>query len=314
MALDSQNWKREYHKSRAEVEALKAELEELRESSNTNAENSTVTNELAALRADVNSLIELVKILAVNQMSANIALEMITSQNKTAPAEIPPVENPAPEPVEEKPVEVPSYEEKPVEVSSYENENDDDESEEDEVFEKVREVLAYQLGIDEYEIEDIWWAGFDVYSDDFQDAMSELADYYGIEIPYDDYTDFSDVDDIVTYIKNYDENDYEDNSYYSSSSYGSNTDNHDARTVTTIENRTGIHARPASLFVQTASKFRSNIQISAKGKTVDAKSILMIMSMGLTRGTEITITADGPDAFDAVYTLRKLVDDKFGED
>ena len=277
MALDSQNWKREYHKSRAEVEALKAELEELRESAPGNAENSTVTNELAALRADVNSLIELVKILAVNQMSTNIALEMITSQNKTAPAEIPPVENPAPEPVEEKPVEVPSYEEKPVEVSSYENENDDDESEEDEVFEKVREVLAYQLGIDEYEIEDIWWAGFDVYSDDFQDAMSELADYYGIEIPYDDYTDFSDVDDIVTYIKNYDEDDYEDNSYYSS--YESKSNGTKARTDTVIENRQGIHARPASLFVQTASKFRSNIQISAKGKTVDAKSILMIMSM-----------------------------------
>ncbi|MBQ9487206.1 MAG: HPr family phosphocarrier protein, partial [Selenomonadaceae bacterium] len=57
-----------------------------------------------------------------------------------------------------------------------------------------------------------------------------------------------------------------------------------------ILNRTGIHARPASVFVQTASKFKSKVQIKAKGKTVDAKSILMIMSMGLTKGTEITLS------------------------
>ena len=84
--------------------------------------------------------------------------------------------------------------------------------------------------------------------------------------------------------------------------------------TTTIENKTGIHARPASVFVQTASKFKSKVQIKAKGKIVDAKSILMIMSMGLTKGTEITIRAEGPDAYDAVYSLIKLVADKFGEE
>lgn len=42
----------------------------------------------------------------------------------------------------------------------------------------------------------------------------------------------------------------------------------------TIENKTGIHARPASIFVQTATKFKSKIQLQAKGKTIDAKSIL----------------------------------------
>ena len=83
---------------------------------------------------------------------------------------------------------------------------------------------------------------------------------------------------------------------------------------TIILNKTGIHARPASVFVQTASKFRSKVQIKAKGKTVDAKSILMIMSMGLTRGTEITIRAEGSDAYDAVTTLINLVEDKFGEE
>lgn len=84
--------------------------------------------------------------------------------------------------------------------------------------------------------------------------------------------------------------------------------------TTTIENKTGIHARPASVFVQTASKFKSKVQIKAKGKTVDAKSILMIMSMGLTKGTEITLSADGPDEAEAVAALKKLVDDKFGEE
>ncbi|MBR3961156.1 MAG: HPr family phosphocarrier protein, partial [Clostridia bacterium] len=75
----------------------------------------------------------------------------------------------------------------------------------------------------------------------------------------------------------------------------------------------GIHARPSSIFVQKASSFRSKIQIRAKGKTVDAKSILMIMSMGLSKGTEITICADGPDAKEAVEALKELVDSKFGE-
>ena len=84
--------------------------------------------------------------------------------------------------------------------------------------------------------------------------------------------------------------------------------------TTTIENKTGIHARPASVFVQKASSFKSKVQLKAKGKTVDAKSILMIMSMGLVKGTEITICADGPDEAEAVAALKKLVDDKFGED
>ena len=84
--------------------------------------------------------------------------------------------------------------------------------------------------------------------------------------------------------------------------------------TTTIENRAGMHARPASLFVQTASKFKSKIQIRAKGKTVDARSILMIMSMGLVKGTEITISADGYDEEEAVVTLRDLIDARFGEE
>ena len=93
----------------------------------------------------------------------------------------------------------------------------------------------------------------------------------------------------------------------------SNTSSTYAEATTTIENAVGIHARPASIMGQKACSFKSKIKIKAKGKTVDAKSILMIMSMGLTKGTEITICADGPDAQEAVKALKELVDSRFGE-
>ncbi|MDQ0203258.1 HPr family phosphocarrier protein [Pectinatus haikarae] len=82
----------------------------------------------------------------------------------------------------------------------------------------------------------------------------------------------------------------------------------------TIENKTGLHARPASMFVQTANKFKAKIKLTAKGKTVDAKSILMIMSLGLQQGTDVTISADGEDAQAALDALTDLVKSKFGED
>lgn len=82
----------------------------------------------------------------------------------------------------------------------------------------------------------------------------------------------------------------------------------------TIENKTGIHARPASVFVQTATKFKSKVQLKAKGKTADAKSILMLMSLGLAKGTEVTIVADGPDEDEAIKALSGLIESKFGEE
>lgn len=81
-----------------------------------------------------------------------------------------------------------------------------------------------------------------------------------------------------------------------------------------VTNKSGIHARPASVFVQTAAKFKSKVTVTAKGKTVDAKSILMIMSMGLAKDTEIVIKAEGEDASTAVKALVELVQAKFGEE
>ena len=86
-----------------------------------------------------------------------------------------------------------------------------------------------------------------------------------------------------------------------------------ARAATTIINSKGVHARPASVFVHTASKFRSKIRLEARGKSVDAKSILMVLSMGLTKGTDVTITAVGYDARQAVTELVALIDSGFGE-
>lgn len=88
-----------------------------------------------------------------------------------------------------------------------------------------------------------------------------------------------------------------------------------AKATTTIINREGIHVRQASIFVRTALKFRSKIRLEVCGRSVDAKSILMFMSLGLmyVYGTDVTITADGSDARQAVTELVALIDSGFGE-
>ena len=84
--------------------------------------------------------------------------------------------------------------------------------------------------------------------------------------------------------------------------------------MTMIRNRQGIHARPASIFVEMACSFHSKIQLrKANGKTVDAKSILMVMSLGLNYCDQVTILAEGSDARQAVNELRDLIDSGFDE-
>ncbi|MBR4903317.1 MAG: HPr family phosphocarrier protein [Selenomonadaceae bacterium] len=80
----------------------------------------------------------------------------------------------------------------------------------------------------------------------------------------------------------------------------------------TVRNRTGIAEIPASMLALKASSFKSKIWLKAKGKIVDAKSIFMIMSLGLVKGVEITIVAEGSDAQEAVKALIEIVDNKFG--
>lgn len=84
---------------------------------------------------------------------------------------------------------------------------------------------------------------------------------------------------------------------------------------TTIINQTGLHARPASEFVSAATKFKSKITIKRIGsdKEANVKSIVFVLSLGLTKGTAVEISASGEDEAQAVDTLVALIESGFGE-
>lgn len=75
-----------------------------------------------------------------------------------------------------------------------------------------------------------------------------------------------------------------------------------------ITNKTGLHARPAAQFVQKAGKFDSKIEIIFEEKEVNAKSIMGVMSLGVGKGNEITVRADGEDAQEAVKELVEFIE------
>ena len=81
----------------------------------------------------------------------------------------------------------------------------------------------------------------------------------------------------------------------------------------TITNETGLHARPASVFVSTAAKFKSEIKLQKGEKQINAKSIMGVLSLGITKGTDIIISAQGPDEEDAVCSLVELARSNFNE-
>ena len=74
-----------------------------------------------------------------------------------------------------------------------------------------------------------------------------------------------------------------------------------------IKNETGLHARPAALFVQTAGKFISNIKVKKDSKEADAKSIMGIMALGVSKGDEIEIITRGEDEKEALEALVDLL-------
>lgn len=80
-----------------------------------------------------------------------------------------------------------------------------------------------------------------------------------------------------------------------------------------VSNPTGLHARPAALFVQTAGKFTSHIWIAKGDKKVNAKSIMGLMSLAVSCGTEVIIGADGEDEHLAVKELIDLITSGFRE-
>lgn len=81
-----------------------------------------------------------------------------------------------------------------------------------------------------------------------------------------------------------------------------------------IENKAGLHARPAALFAQKCSAFTSKIMILKDGKSANAKSIISIMGLGVKQGETIVLKIDGADADEAAAVLQKIVADKFGEE
>jgi len=89
----------------------------------------------------------------------------------------------------------------------------------------------------------------------------------------------------------------------------------DEQLVSTVEiqNTLGLHARPSASFVRTATEFKSDIFVEKDNVKVNGKSIMGLLTLAAGQGTKLTITAEGPDAGDALKKLECLVNNKFGE-
>lgn len=80
-----------------------------------------------------------------------------------------------------------------------------------------------------------------------------------------------------------------------------------------LKNETGLHARPASMFISEACKYVSDIKIIKDGKEYNGKSIISVLSMGAGKGDRVTILARGQDEKEAVDGLVELIENGFGE-
>ena len=80
-----------------------------------------------------------------------------------------------------------------------------------------------------------------------------------------------------------------------------------------VNNEVGLHARPATFFIQKANEFKSTMMVEKDERKVNAKSLLGVLSLGITKGTSILITAEGPDEEEAVNALCDLIASNFGE-
>ena len=81
----------------------------------------------------------------------------------------------------------------------------------------------------------------------------------------------------------------------------------------TIKNNVGLHARPATFFIQKANSYRSSIWVEREDRRVNAKSLLGVLSLGIVKGMTITLIADGPDEQDALAGLSALIDAGFAD-
>lgn len=80
-----------------------------------------------------------------------------------------------------------------------------------------------------------------------------------------------------------------------------------------VQNQIGLHARPATFFIQKANEYKSTVWVIKEDRKMNAKSLLGVLSLGITRGTNITIVAEGADEELAVNGLVNLINSNFGE-
>ena len=81
----------------------------------------------------------------------------------------------------------------------------------------------------------------------------------------------------------------------------------------TVTNEVGLHAKPATYFIQKANEFKCGIWVEKDERRVNAKSLLGVLSLGIAQGSVITVIADGADEKQAIAALQELADNNFGE-
>lgn len=81
----------------------------------------------------------------------------------------------------------------------------------------------------------------------------------------------------------------------------------------TVNNQVGLHARPATFFIQKANEFKSSVWLEKDDRKVNAKSLLGVLSLGIVKGATMDIGADGPDEKQAVTALEELIETNFKE-
>ena len=81
----------------------------------------------------------------------------------------------------------------------------------------------------------------------------------------------------------------------------------------TVKNQVGLHARPATFFIQKANEYKASVWVEKNERKVNAKSLLGVLSLGITKGTEIKLIADGADEEDAVNGLIELISSDFSD-
>ncbi|MEJ6949515.1 HPr family phosphocarrier protein [Natronospora cellulosivora (SeqCode)] len=80
-----------------------------------------------------------------------------------------------------------------------------------------------------------------------------------------------------------------------------------------IKNETGLHARPAAVFVETADRFKAEVELEFDGININAKSIIGVLSLGIGKGDKVVLRIYGEDEAEAMEKILEMIENKFGE-